>query len=211
MSNASLSLEEIDQLGELLASVPEPYVPMEADMLDGFLTAIALMQRPPKIDEWMVYVLDEQGRSIPVLTNGAKLRALILKRGAQLEADILSETPIDPVLYDAEGDEAPISALTPFADGFSAACDLWPELLQSKSKAVQAALVGILRYSSPDDDKSDADEEEEEKIIKGISEDVAFVNLDEALADLQSCVQEIAEVTRERDLKKKPAHPARRR
>ena len=38
-----LTLEQIDQLGELLAGIPEPFVPMEADMLDGYLTAIALL------------------------------------------------------------------------------------------------------------------------------------------------------------------------
>ena len=44
MRTAPLSLDEIETLGELLASTPEPAVPMEPDMLDGYLTAIALMK-----------------------------------------------------------------------------------------------------------------------------------------------------------------------
>ena len=47
MRTAPLSLDEIETLGELLASTPEPAVPMEPDMLDGYLTAIALMTKPP--------------------------------------------------------------------------------------------------------------------------------------------------------------------
>ena len=45
----ALTLEDIDRLGELLASIPEPFVPMEPDMLDGYLTAIALLRHPPRI------------------------------------------------------------------------------------------------------------------------------------------------------------------
>ena len=47
MSKVSLSLEEIEQLGELLARIPEAFTPMEPDKLDGFLTALTLMKNPP--------------------------------------------------------------------------------------------------------------------------------------------------------------------
>ena len=35
--------EEFVELGELLAAMPAPFEPMEADHMDGFLTAIALL------------------------------------------------------------------------------------------------------------------------------------------------------------------------
>lgn len=128
MQKKSLSLDEIDHLGELLASVPDPYIPMEADMLDGFLTALALMQHPPRIDEWLPFVLDEEGRTVTHWSpsSSKETRELILRRGAQLEEWIIHEDPIDPILYVEEDDaEESLAALTPFADGFSSACDLW--------------------------------------------------------------------------------------
>ena len=63
MRTAPLSLDEIETLGELLASTPEPAVPMEPDMLDGYLTAIALMKKPPRIDRWLAFVTDINGRT----------------------------------------------------------------------------------------------------------------------------------------------------
>ena len=56
-----LTLNDIERLGELLAAVPDPFVPMEADQLDGFLTALCLLKVPPAIDDWFVYVLDASG------------------------------------------------------------------------------------------------------------------------------------------------------
>ena len=72
--------------------------------------------------------------------------------------------------------------------------------MKSQNKAVQAALVGILRHESPDEDG-----EEEETEAVDAAEEVRFANLDEALEDVEACVQEIAEVTRKDDIKKAPA------
>ena len=247
MSRA-LTLEDIDRLGELLARLPEPFVPMEPDMLDGYLTAIALLKNPPQIEQWIGLVYDLEGRSRARLSKEseqAELRSLILARGAEIEEQIISQKPIDPIIFeDDEGDEAddPFAALRPFADGFALACENWPELMKSTSKAVQAALVGVLRYESeeksadaekdesesPEKMSDDADktadvvdngaetaaesdaEGAEDDVLESIEEDVAFANLDEALADLTACVQEIAEVTRGADIERAALAAARR-
>lgn len=249
MSRA-LTLEDIDRLGELLARLPEPFVPMEPDMLDGYLTAIALLKNPPQIEQWIGLVYDLEGRSRARLSKEseqAELRSLILARGAEIEEQIISQKPIDPIIFedDDEGDEAddPFAALRPFADGFALACENWPELMKSTSKAVQAALVGVLRYESeeksadaekdesesPEKMSDDADktadvvdngaetaaesdaEGAEDDVLESIEEDVAFANLDEALADLTACVQEIAEVTRGADIERAARRSAPRR
>lgn len=78
-----LTLTEIDRLGELLASVPDPFVPMEADQLDGFLTALCLLKVPPSIDDWFIYVLDASGNRRAKLADPAEhaeLRRLVLAR-----------------------------------------------------------------------------------------------------------------------------------
>ncbi len=227
----ALTLDDIDRLGELLARIPEPFVPMEPDALDGFLTAIALMQKPPRIDEWIGFVYDIERRplaKLPAAEEQAELRRLILARGAEIEASILAQKAIDPIIFeDTEEDapEDPFAALHPFADGFAMACANWPELMKNNSQAVQAALVGILRYESDESDENDEDESGDENqpaaktqdgAASEINEDkdnlpdedgklealdeISFANLDEALADLAACVQEIAEVTRAEDI-----------
>lgn len=203
-----LTLSDIERLGELLAAVPEPFVPMEPDQLDGFLTALCLLKNPPAIDEWFVYVMDASANGRAKLADPqeqAELRRLVLARGAEIEARILSEKPVDPIIFDEDVDEndpeGELAALEPFANGFAFTCSLWPELMKSQDKAVQAALVGILRHESPDEEAEDAPQTEEENA----SEEIRFANLDEALEDVEACVQEIAEVTRKDDIRKAPA------
>ena len=84
MKKAPLRLDEIETLGELLASIPEPFIPMEPDMLDGFLTAIALMKKPPETPEWFRFILDIEGREVSLekIARGKLLREFIFRRGA---------------------------------------------------------------------------------------------------------------------------------
>ncbi len=189
MKKISLSLDEIETLGELLASIPEPALPMEPDMLDGFLTAIALMKKPPQTGTWIAFVADINGTSHTHLPDA--LRRLVLRRGAQLQEAILEEKPIDPILFTEEESNDLFADIRPFCNGFLLACCLWPELLENKTRAVQAALVGILRYA--DIEKED---ETGHSLLASIDTEIPFANLDEALADIQACVGEIAEVTR---------------
>lgn len=209
----NLSLEDIDRLGELLASMPEAFMPMEADMLDGYLTAIALLKHPPKIEDWLPFVFDLQGNTRAKLPNAerqAELRKLIFARGEEIERQLLTEKAIDPIIYDGDestedDDTNEFAPLAPFSDGFAFACANWPELLNSEDKAVQAALVGILRYES----KSEETDADEENVMQEIEEDMTFADLDEAIADLAACVQEIAEVTRKNDIAATKTRPQR--
>ncbi len=193
MKDRPLALDEIETLGELLASIPEPSIPMEPDGLDGFLTAISLMKHPPLAEKWLPLVLDVDGHAPAYsrIAHFSELKQLIFRRGRELEAAILLKKNIDPILFEENESEDPFFALRPFSDGFLLACCLWPELLEMRNTAVQAALVGILRYSHTDkeDDVSHA-------LLASIDKEIPFTNLDEALADLQACIGEIAEVTR---------------
>ena len=76
-----------------------------------------------------------------------------------------------------------LSALSAFSDGFAFACSMWPELLKNEDKAVQAALVGVLRYETRNEEEQT---EDEDAVIDSIEEEVPFMNLDEALADLEA-------------------------
>lgn len=207
-----LSLDEIELLGELLARVPDEFSAMEPDMLDGFLTALTLMKNPPPQADWLPYVFDEGANPRAKLPepDQSRLKKLILRRGAEIEAAVLAEKPIDPILFDFDEEtgeelsgEASLAALTPFADGFAAACALWPELVKNNTKAVQAGMVGILRWAAKTetpDEETESSDSDEAAIENDIETEVAFADLDEALADVQACVQEIAEVTRSLDI-----------
>ena len=81
-----LTLTEIDRLGELLASVPDPFVPMEADQLDGFLTALCLLKVPPSIDDWFIYVLDASGNRRAKLADPAEHAELLIRVAVVLRA-----------------------------------------------------------------------------------------------------------------------------
>lgn len=206
-----LSLDEIEMLGELLARIPDEFSAMEPDMLDGFLTALTLMKNPPPQSEWLPYVFDEGAnpRAKLLEPDQSRLKKLILRRGAEIEAAVLAEKPIDPILFDFDEEtgeeltgEASLAALTPFADGFAAACALWPELVKNSTKAVQAGMVGILRWAAKTEtsDEEAVQDGDDAAIESNIETEVAFADLDEALADVQACVQEIAEVTRSLDI-----------
>lgn len=193
MKRASLSLNEIETLGELLASLPEPFIPMEPDMLDGFLTAIALMRKPPATMDWLRLILDIEGRRLTLenVPRGAFLRELIFRRGAELERSILAKKPIDPIIFDDEENEDFLAPLRPFSNGVLFACCQWPELTNNPDESVKAALVGLLRYADLAND-----DEATVAILDSIDDGIVFANLDEALADIEACVGEIAEVTR---------------
>lgn len=193
MKKAPLHLDEIETLGELLASIPEPFIPMEPDMLDGFLTAIALMKKPPETSEWFRFILDIEGRAVPLekIARANLLRELIFRRGAELENTILASKPIDPIIFDDEESEDFLAPLRPFSNGVLLACCQWPELTKNPNDSVKAALVGLLRYAdlAKDDEATLA-------LLDSIDEGIVFANLDEALADVEACVGEIADVTR---------------
>ena len=56
---------------------------------------------------------------------------------------------------------------------------------------MQAALVGILRYAN-----IEKEDEVSHSLLASIDTEIPFADLDEALADIEACVGEIAEVTR---------------
>ncbi len=193
MKRAPLSLDEIETLGELLASIPDPFIPMEPDMLDGFLTAIALMRKPPATEAWFRYILDIEGRDVRLekVHRGSLLRELIFRRGAELENAILTRKPIDPILFEDEENADFLAPLRAFSNGVLLACCQWPELTENSNDSVKAALVGLLRYTdlAKDDEATPA-------LVDSMDEGIVFANLDEALADIEACVGEVAEVTR---------------
>lgn len=204
---------DFERLDELLSQVPEKYCSMSPDILDGFLTAIALMKSPPHITDWLPFVCDMENGDPQVLMSmkrtGAQLRNMVLERGKAIEDAILHQTPISPVIYVEEDFDDELEQdnqieeldryepIRPFSLGFSMACSLWPELLHYNDKSIKAALVGILRYEPNDQEDS---EKLEQELSDAVEEEVPFANYQEALEDIEACIGEIAVITRGQEI-----------
>lgn len=198
--NKPLSDEEFIELGELLASLPEKFEPMEADRMDGFLTALVLLPEPVPPSDWMPYIFDEEGNphaTLPDENDQVRLEDLIYRRYRSIENTLSRCEALDPIVYDVEDDNGRIlsgwegiAALEPFAAGFLEAMNRWPDLRETKSELVDSALLGVLRHL-PEDLIGDMQEVKEELEFESPLE-----NLKQATNDLAESIAEIASVTR---------------
>ena len=62
-SNA-MTVDELSELDELLASVDESAEPMDASEADGFMTAIQLLPTLPDTRSWLGRILSTNGKAL---------------------------------------------------------------------------------------------------------------------------------------------------
>ena len=195
-----LSDNEFVELGELLASVPEPFEPMEPDVMDGFLTALLCLPDEPSPSIWMPYIFDAEAREGAGLSDAEeqdRLEELIYRRYRTIDKGLARCRKLDPIIYEIEDDRgypakgpAGVAAVVPFALGFAEVVDRWPGLKEHPSELVSSALLGILRHL-PDDIAGDLADIKEE-----LDQESPIVDLDQALEDIAESVAEIVSVTR---------------
>lgn len=210
-----LKANEFVELGELLASIPEPFEPMEPDYLDGFLTALLCLPEEPSPSEWIPFIFDSQARAEARITNDEdqdRLEELIYRRYRSIDLTLAKCRPIDPIIYEIEDNRghpitkgaSSVAAVIPFALGFSEVINRWEGLKDSDTDQINGALLGILRHL-PDDVIGDLKDIKEELDMESPIED-----LDQALEDLAESVAEIVETTRG-FVKKSPSTPAKKK
>ncbi len=201
-----LNDDEFIEIGELLAQIPEPFEPMEADTLDGYLSALLVFPEEVGPAQWMPYVFDVQGReaSLENPRDQERLEELVYRRYRSLDADLAHSRKIDPIIYPVEDDRGHevrgydgISAATPFALGFYEAYERWPELKDSEDPLISSALLGIFRYL-PEELLGDL-----APIVNELNLESPIENLDQAIDDMALSVAEIAHSTRGFALEKK--------
>ncbi len=195
-----LSNEECVQLDELLSGIPEACGAMSADYLDGFLTAVACLPKHVAPSLWMPYVFGKAGGAGARLPGGRDqelLEDLVYRRYRQIEFQLSSVRPIDPIIFEDDdeedepgGDGNPLGSLQPFAAGFYEAVSRWPGILDTENDTVAAALHGVLRHL-PEELLGDFREARDTLDLECPLED-----LDAAIEDLAESVAEIASVTR---------------
>lgn len=101
-----LSDDEFRELDELLAQIPEPLVPLDCVLLDGFLCGVLVQPVAIEPAAWLPYVFDADARELPFDIDAAlreRIVALTLRRHAALNRALLEDGGFDPMLL-AEDD-----------------------------------------------------------------------------------------------------------
>lgn len=160
---------ELNELQSILESLPEESAAMDAGVLDGYLTAVALNPAKPSDEDVLPYIFSEDGDP-EAMPDNARLFELIGMRRREIEASLATGGGLDPIIFPLadendeeilEGEEA-IEAIEPWATGFIYGWELWPEDV-AEDEEIAELLRPISRCIpedaySPDDDTPEAAE-----------------------------------------------------
>lgn len=198
---ADLNDAELDELADLLEATPEPLVPLDVPMLDGYLAGVLVQPRLIGVDEWLPPVFDAERRPLPEAADAAwreRSVALIQRRRDALNAAISEDGWFDPVIVDvdrlppASEYEAPQSevsrALLPWVAGFQWAQACFPDLEDVADDAVGAVLARLYRHLPPETD-------DERELVATLDREHPLRDLDAGLEDLVNATVELWDLT----------------
>jgi uncharacterized protein len=192
-----LSDPERDRLEALLDALPPPLEPLALSALDGYLVGVLLQPRPVPKARWLAHVHDIDGRAAPIGAALDELQALVQRRHAELDQAIAGRRWFDPWVFEIEPDDAdasvvPSRMVRPWLAGFSAALDLFPELLANAGAGAREPLATLLRHF-------DADDLEDVDDLQALMDSMeAPCDAAEAVEDLVRCSLLLADQTRPR-------------
>lgn len=174
-----LTEHEFDELQDLLDRVPAPFEPLDLCALDGYLCGVLLQPQRQSVGRWWPHVVDVDGRSVASSAPMERLRGLVLRRHAELDAAITKRQWFDPWVFElaeAAGDEpggaedveadldpdrddddddddtpATVDAVLPWVAGFATAMECFPGLMALDADALTEPLALLYRHLSPDD------------------------------------------------------------
>ena len=201
---------DIARLELLLDSLPEPLQPLDVCALDGYLCGVLLQPQRPPPSRWLPLVTDIEGRPAPAGPAVDELRALVLRRHAELENAIAQRQWFDPWIYQLDDDADPADAadqpaspsecVLPWVAGFAAAMEAFPALMDLPDPELVEPLALLFMHFDPDD-LEDAD-----ALLAVIETLEPPADLGEAVQDTVRALMLIADVSRPRT----PAKPAPR-
>jgi uncharacterized protein len=188
---------DIARLEALLDSLPAPLQPLDVCALDGFLCGVLLQPRRPGPDHWLPHVFDIEARPAPAGKSLDELRALVLRRHAELDHAISTRQWFDPWIYQlaGEGDDAedgapPNECMLPWVAGFAAAMEAYPDLMAMTDPELVEPLALVFMHFAPED-LEDAD-----ALLAVIETLEPASDLAEAVQDLVRALMLMADVTR---------------
>ena len=202
-----LSDAELQELDELLAATPEPLQPMDVVMLDGYLCGVLVQPSVIAPEEWLRWVFDTQGRSLPAMADRSghdRARALALRRYTALNRALLDEGWFEPLILEDDEVEPgtqpppetdptaglhPVSRpIMPWVLGFQFACGSFPALLQMTEPEVMSALARLFRHLP-------ASSDDEREVVAMMDRLLPLTTLDDAIEDLVASVADLEELT----------------
>lgn len=181
---------DLRQLAALLDAIPAPLEPLDVAMLDGFLTAVALLPKDVPPGVWWPHVIDVDARPLPAGHDVGPLRELAVRRRKELATAIDKRQWFDPWVFELEEGEDPLEALGAWVAGFALAVDAFPSPMQDDGPELLEPLALIYRALDADD-LQDA-----EALVDMIEQIEPPTDLPEAVEDLVTAVLRIADVTR---------------
>jgi uncharacterized protein len=186
-----LSDRDIDELQRLLDAVPAPLEPLDVSSLDGFLCGVLVQPGAVPSERWLPFLTDGEGRAPPRGHDTVRLRALALRRHAELDAAIARREWFDPWVFEldtAAGSD--IDAVYPWVAGIAAALELFPGVMYLPATTTLEPLALLYRHLNADD-LEDADE-----LLAEIETLEPVADLEDAVEGLVRATLLLADVTR---------------
>ena len=191
-----LTDEDINRLNELLATSSSGEDTFDVSMLDGFLSAIALLNPPLKEEsEWYPYIFNEEGTDCEV-DKPETVKRLVTQRLQEIRAFQAQRQFYNPIIFPLEDENGEpvtgadgIAALEPWAMGFYNALAQYSDRVDV-TEAIEAQLCRIHRFLELDE--SDPDYEQNMAIHAAVEKEHPVRNLEEGMLEMMKGVIEIA-------------------
>ena len=200
---------EFEELDGLLAQTPEPFEPLDAVMLDGYLAGVIVLPVLLETEAWLPHVFDFDGQPLPDDADPVwreRVTTLILRRHAALNRAIAEDGWFDPLILELDDFNPPRSdepaaslnpvsqALFPWVAGFQHAMESFPDLLELPDPAIDVALARLYRHLP-------AQSDEEREVVATLEKEHPLASLDVAIEDLIVIVADLEDLTRDRRYK----------
>ena len=190
VSAEPLSEAELAQLQALMDSLPATLEPLDVVMIDGYLCGVLLQPQPVPAERWLPLITDVDGRPPPARFDSSAMRALVLRRHAELDRAIAYRQWFDPWVYQLDDEATLTETVLPWVAGFATAVDAFTTLMDRHEDALLEPLATLYRHLDPDD-LEDADE-----LLAEIETLAPPETLAEAVEDLVRSVLLMADVSR---------------
>jgi uncharacterized protein len=151
MAERSMTDADLAALQALLDALPAPLEPLDVSMLDGYLVGVLLQPRAVPPERWLRHVADVEGRAAPAGVSLEPLRALVLRRHAELNTAIAQRQWFDPWVYQLDDDATAAETVMPWVAGFATAMELFPGLMEMSDPALMEPLAMLYAHLDPDD------------------------------------------------------------
>ena len=193
-----LTDEDINQLDDLLATSSCGDDTFDISMLDGFLSAIALLN-PPLQDEseWYPYIFNEEGTPCEV-DEPETVKRLVCQRLQEIRAFQAQRQFYNPIIFpleDEDGNQVTgvdgLAALEPWAMGFYNALAQYSDRVDV-TEAIEAQLCRVHRFLELD--QEDPDYEQNLAIRQAVEKEHPVHSLEEGMLEMMQGVIEIAKL-----------------